>query len=322
MKNLIPLTAIAALVASGISSAQDSTPAYSKPSGYVTQNLEQGFNLIGLTLGPAAETSGTLTAVGATSVTDNGSDFSTNLTAGALYTIEITSGTVSGLVVEVGSWSGDILNTMDDLAASGVIVGDTYRLTKSPTLEEIFGTAASVLKKSNNSSLADILWVPNGSGSYIRYYQNNSGAWRNAAGGAAPNTPLVFLDGIFLEKKDSGTVLLVMTGQVRVDSTIVTLGEGFNLVGTIFATGSTIQSSGLDATLKRSNNSSLADIVWIPTAPGVYTRYYVNNGGTWRNAAGGAAPADLPITSAVFIERKDAGIIQVLLTPPAFYSSL
>ena len=86
-------------------------------------------------------TSGTLTAVGATSVTDDGADFSTNLTAGSLYTLEITSGTVSGLVVEVGSWIGDTLNTMDDLAASGVIVGDTYRLTRNDTIWPLTGAA-------------------------------------------------------------------------------------------------------------------------------------------------------------------------------------
>ena len=92
-------------------------------------------------------TSGTLTAVGATSVTDDGADFSTNLTAGSLYTLEITSGTVSGLVVEVGSWTGDTLNTMDDLAASGVIVGDTYRLTRNDPIWPLTGAAvvASIL---------------------------------------------------------------------------------------------------------------------------------------------------------------------------------
>ncbi len=89
-------------------------------------------------------TSGTLTAVGATSVTDDGADFFTNLTAGSLYTLEITSGTVSGLVVEVGSWTGDILNTTGDLAASGVIVGDTYRLTRNDPIWPLTGAAVVV----------------------------------------------------------------------------------------------------------------------------------------------------------------------------------
>lgn len=321
MKNTISFATAALLAVSGFASAQEE-PAYSKPSGYVTQTLSEGFNLIGITLGPAAQISGSLTSVGSTSVADTQQNFTTALAAGALHFLEITSGSKKGLVVEIASWSGSVLNTMDDLASAGVVVGNTYRLTKAPTLEEIFGTTQSVLKKSNNSSLADVVWVPDGTGGYIRYFQNNSSAWRNAAGGAAPNTPIVFLDGLFVQRKDPGSVALVMTGQVRVDATILNISEGFNLVGTVFATGSTLQSSGLDATLKRSNNSSLADIVWVPTAPGVYSRFFVNNSGAWRDAAGGAAPADLPITSAVFIQRKDAGTIQVLLTPPSFYANL
>jgi hypothetical protein len=320
MKTFIPLSALVALAASSSLFAQ--TPAFSKPSGYVTQTISQGFNLIGLTLGPSSQLSGKFTAVGTTSVTDSQTNFTTGLTAGGLYILEITSGTKDGLVVEIGSWTGNVLNTVDNLSSQGVAIGDGYKLTKAPTLEEIFGTTTSVLTKSSNSSLADNVWVPNGLGGYDRYFLNNSSAWRNAAGGAALNTPIVFLDGLFVQKRNAGSVSIVITGQVKSDATIINVTQGFNLVGTVFPAGSTLQSSGLDVTLKKNNNSSLADLVWVPTGPGTYARYFVNAGGAWRDAAGGAAPAALALTSAVFIQRRDAGSTQVLLTPPASYSNL
>ena len=104
MKTLIPLSALVALAASSSLFAQ--TPAFSKPSGYVTQTLVQGFNPIGFTLQLPPTTSGTLTAVGTSTVSDSTKDFSTLLTAGALYTLEIGSGTAANQIVEVGSGSG------------------------------------------------------------------------------------------------------------------------------------------------------------------------------------------------------------------------
>jgi hypothetical protein len=323
MKYFIPISAAAAIAVGGFVQAE---PVFSTPSGYTTQQISQGFNLIGITLLPSATASGAFTTISSNSVQDSSKNFTTLLstTPGSLYILEITSGTNDGLIVEVGTWSGNQLNTMDNLSTAGVIVGDTYTLTKAPTLEELFGTTNSVLTKNNNSSLADIVWIPNGTGGYVRYFQNNSGAWRNAAGGSAANTPFVFLDGIFIEKELAGTVDLVFTGQVQIDSTRVSFIQGFNPIGTIFAAGSTLQNCGLGAVgaLKRDNNSSLADLVYIPTTPGNYNRYFVNNSGAWRNAAGGAAPADLALTSGIFILRRDAGTVQVLLTRPPSYINL
>ena len=82
MKTLIPLTALVALVASNSLYAQ---PAYSKPSGYVTQTLSQGFNVFGFGLVPATTTTGSFTAVSSNSVADSTKDFGALLVAGATY---------------------------------------------------------------------------------------------------------------------------------------------------------------------------------------------------------------------------------------------
>jgi len=318
MKTLIPLTALAALVATGSLSAQ--TPAFSKPSGYATQTLQPGFNLVGINLVKSAAVAGSFSAVGTSSVQVGTADLSV-LTAG-LHVLEITSGPAVGRLVEFIAWSGNTITTVDNLQAANVAVGNGFVIRKAPTLEEVFGTTASVLNRNNNSDNADIVWVPNGLGGYSRYFLNNAGAWRNALGGAALNVPLVYIDGLFVERKGVNSASLVITGQVKTTLTSIALGTGFNLVGTIFPAGATLQNSGLDATLVRNNNSDNADIVWIPTGPGTYARYFVNNAGAWRNALGGAAAANLPLTSAIFVQRKGSGSVTANITPPASYSNL
>jgi hypothetical protein len=318
MKTIIPLTALAALVASSTIHAQ--TPAYSKPSGYVTQTLQPGFNLVGINLVKSRIVSGSFTALDNTSVQVGTSDLSV-LTAG-LHLLEITSGSAAGRLTEFTVWSGNTITTVDNLQAANVAIGDTFLIRKAPTLEEVFGTTASVLNRNNNSANADIVWVPNGSGGYNRYFLNNSSVWRNALGGAAPNIPIVYLDGLFVERKGSTSASLVITGEVKTTFTSIALGTGFNLIGTIFPSGSTLQNSGLDATLVRNNNSANADIVWIPTGPGTYARYFLNNAGAWRNALGGAAASDLPLTSSIFVQRKGSGTVTTNLTPPSSYTNL
>ena len=324
MKNLITITLAATLVASGISSAQ--TPAYSKPSGYVTQALVQGFNPIGFTLQLPPITGGSLTTVSAGSVSDSTKNFSTLLTVGALYTLEITTGslTTNGLVAEVGVWSGAQLTTPDNLLAAGVAVGATYQIRKVASLEEIFGTAGSVLSKSNAIGNADVVWVPNGNGTYTRFHQRSDGTWRNATTGVFPaNTaPLVFLDGVFIEKKTAGTVSLVTTGTVKTTPTITSMSNGFNFFATVYPVGSTLQNLGLENDLARANAVGNADVVWVPDGLGGYIRYHLRSDGTWRNATTGVFPAPtVAITTSLFIERKGSAAT-ISLTPPSIYSGL
>jgi hypothetical protein len=324
MKHFIPLTAIAAIVASGTVSAQ--TPAYSKPSGYVTQTLVEGFNPIGFTLQLPATTSGSLTTVGTTSVSDSTKNFATLLTAGSLYTLEITSGvaTVNGLVTEVAQWTGSQLTTADNLTAAGVAQGSSYVLRKAATLEEIFGTTASVLAKSNAIGNADVVWVPNGLGGYARYHQRADGSWRNADTGVFPvnTTPLVYLDGVFVQKRTATQVNLVLTGSVKTTPTVSSLSSGFNFYATIYPVGSTLQNLGLDNDLAKSNAIGSADVVWVPNGTAGYTRYHMRADGVWRNAETGVFPAPtVEITSAVFIQRRGAPTA-LGLTPPPSYSGL
>jgi hypothetical protein len=125
-----------------------------------------------------------------------------------------------------------------------------------------------------------------------------------------------------VEKKDAGTVDFVNTGEVKLGGTNYVVSQGFNLIGTTFPAGSTLQNLGLEDDLKKAILAKDADIVWLPTGPGTYDRFFLNTAGAWRNAAGGTAPVDHPMTSAAFIERKDAGEAAVDTTPPPSYGDL
>jgi len=144
MKNTIKLTIVALFL--GVSSlmAQDSTTAYTKPSGFVTHTLKAGqFNLIGLTLHKPVTVAGTFTAVSETTLTDSNVDFGSVLTAGKTYILEITDAAdsaLNGTIQEITSWSGNAITTPVDLVAYGLSVGDKYQLREVATLQQIFGT--------------------------------------------------------------------------------------------------------------------------------------------------------------------------------------
>ena len=316
MKNLIPITLAATFVASGISSAQ--TPAYSKPSGYVTQQLQTGFNLVGLTLHSAPSASGRITALSTTRLSDSSLNFVAQ--ASSIYLLEITSGLGAGLVQEIASTSISTGGINLVQAFPAVAVGDSYLLRKAPTLEETFGTTNSFLQKGATAGAADLIWVPNGSSGYDRYFLNTFDAWRNAAGGAALNTPIVYLDGFFIQRKGAPTSFTV-TGQVKTNGVSLNITSGFNLVGSAYPVGSTLQNLGFDRTVQKGATAGASDLIWVPKSSGGYDRYFLNTFDAWRNAEGGAATADLPITSAVFLQRK-GGSANLTLAPPSAYGSL
>lgn len=316
MKRYIPCSILAALAASGLSHGAETV--YTNPAGYTTQRLETGFNLVGLTLQSPPVASGDFETVASNTLTDADMVFSP--VAGRTYVLEISSGAALGYIQEVPatSISGNSITTLQDLSVLGLRANDTYKLRLAPTLEELFGTNTSILKKGATAVVADIVWIPDGAGGYNRYFLSILNVWRNAAGGAAPNVPVVYTDGFFVERKDVA-VDFVFSGEVKTTPTVTVIATGFNLVGTIFPAGTTLQNLGLENNLKKGATAIAADLVWVPNGLGEYTRYFLNNLNVWRNAAGGAASADVPITSAVFIERK-GGAANFDFIPPAYYA--
>lgn len=324
MKNLIPLTAIAALVASGISSAQ--TPAYSAPIGYVTQDLVPNtFNLVGLSLHGSPLVTGDFEAGSGNDLVDDELSFAP--TPGRTYVLEILDGSIAGTVqaLAAASFSGTTITTPDDLVSMGLATGAKYAVRLAPTLEEIFGVDSdSVLARSLNSNTADIVWLMDGMGGFNKYFVHVSGEFRiSGTATAAPNVSVIYSDGLLVQKRGVASSL-VLTGQVKTDGTNSVASQGFNLVSVVAPAGLTLFTSGLDDDLAPSLNFNTADIVWLPTGTGTYTKYYRHVTGNWRDVSdsGTNMTVDVPLPSAIWIQRRSATPANISIDVPSSFDNL
>jgi hypothetical protein len=338
MKTLIPLTALAALVASSTAFAQ--TPAFSKPSGYVTETFKPGqFSLFGLTLNNASIASGTITAISSSSVSDSTKNFTNLLTAGQTYVFEITrpGSTALGSFAEVTTWTGAALTTTPtNLTLLGAAVGDTYTLRKASTIADVFGATNQAGLLQGNSNTADVIWISDGAGVLTRYYYANAqppaitAGWRRIGGGNtnAANIPILSADGVILQRRGLTDLTLVHTGEVKTIRTSYAITtNAFNYIGGSFPVGSTLASSGLQGQVT-AGNTNTADIVWVPNGLGGYTRYYFATAqppaitAGWRSIGGGNTDrSTVPLTSGIIIQRRGA-TSNMTISPPASYSNL
>lgn len=301
------------------------TEVTSKPSGCELITLTaKKTNLIGLRFQRPSVAAGTLDAVGTSSVTDNDASFSLLLETSKLYILELTSGTLAGLTVEATWSSGHVLSIPDDLASSGVTTGTTYNLRPAATLEEIFGTEDSILTKSNSKSKADIVWLPDGDGSYTKYYLDADSQWRRLTkpAGIVSNVPVIYTDGLYVQKRSAAAVLPV-AGEVKTTTSITPVIKGVNLLSSIYPSGATLQNSGLTNYLKIGAKAAKADLVWIPNGTGGYIKYFLNSSSTWQRitSPAGVVLTDIELTPGVVIQRRGAAA-NFTLTPPDSYDDL
>jgi hypothetical protein len=335
MKSILSYSLLAAAMAAGVAYGQ-ATTATTTPVGYVSTTLKaQSFNLVGLTVHSSSASAGDLelSAGFGNVLTDADASFSPQ--SGRLYILEITSGTLKGTIQEVPSASiaAKTITTTDNLEALGLANGDRFTLRLAPTLEEIFTTntltSGGTLYASLNSGNADNVWLPDGSGGYNKYYLRNGAFYNVATNQVAPNTPIVYADGLWVEKKVAAStdVNLVISGEVKTVGTNSVISQGFTVLGVVAPAGLTLKTSGLENSLYPSLNAGNADKVWVPQADGTFKRYY-RRGSAWRDFD--AQSADLPagtdpaLNGAILIERTAAaaGTSNLKLEVPASYSGL
>jgi hypothetical protein len=332
MKSSIATTLLA-LALTGASQAQ--TAVYTAPVGYTTQTLVANRqNLVGINVMTPVIASGSLTAVSGATLTDSNTNFTQAITAGKTAVLEITSGsgTVPGTVQDFVTWSGNSITL--PAAVTGVAVGNTYRIRLAPTLQEIFpvGTlAGSVI-----ASTADKVWIPTGPGTYDRFWYKTgaSAGWRkttngsNDTGAVTGDVPLLYIDGIIVEKKGTAKDL-VLTGEVKTKGSNMLLAQGQNLISVIPPTGSTLFNAGLQGDIAGSALASTADIVWVPNGSGSFVRYWYKSTSPagWRTTSTGsdntgAVSVDVPLPPSIIIQRRSATPKVVTMDVPAAYSSL
>lgn len=282
MKPKTILTALAvALLAPG---ALYATTATTTPVGYVTETLKPNItNLVGLTVHSPTVFSGVITGEASDKLTVAGANFTTLLTAGATYILELPDGTIQ----EITSWTATELTTPQDV--SGVVTPNTtvLNLRKAPTVAEIFGAANQVgLTVSTDGSTAacDTILVPNGLGGFNTYFYYNDGvdqAWIDPGFNFVADVPIVYTDALLVRRVAGTDKDLVVTGEVKKTPTKLVAIAGDNYFGAIYPAGNTLDSSTLQTQVTPSVDGSpvLADLILFPNGTGGFgTNLYYNDG--------------------------------------------
>ncbi|MEI6654399.1 MAG: hypothetical protein WCP45_06495 [Verrucomicrobiota bacterium] len=355
MKRFIPYSLIAAALACGLASAQ--TTAYTTPVGYTSQSMEANkYNLLGLNVLTPTLVQGTITSVAfagtapndTTVVTVTGGNFTSVLPASRTCIFESLSAPQAGTVQDFVTW------TDTTLTLPGTLTGLTgsYRVRVAPTLEEVFGlgtaVADSVIIGGLSATNSDKVWIPNGVGGWTKYYirtnsplpgPSNSRQYTNATTNVySPNVPLVYTDGILIEKKGTAGTL-VISGEVKTTGSNTTIVQGYNPIGITPPVGLTLFTSGMMGDIAGGLSATNSDIVWVPIGGGLYTKYWHKTNdltapqgavpGRWHTTSNGTldtgiVSVDVAMTPGIYIQRKSATGTPKLVTfdVPTGYSSL
>ncbi len=327
MKTYIPYSLILAAAASGMAFGAET--AYTTPVGYVTQALPANqFTLAGLTVQQPTKAAGIIDAESASpkSVTDNEVNFTTLLTAGATYILELPNGTIQ----EITAWSGSVLTTPDDITAFVVPGTTTYKLRKASTVSDVFGATNTVaaLTSGTDANLCDKLLIPNANNGFdtVFYYNDGAGTegWLDGDSNLAADKPMPYVDGFYVQRVAGTAKSMVISGEVKTKATSGVLVAGYNYLNSVAPAGLTLDGSNLKAFVSQGTDASTVDNVLLPTALGGYTTcFYYNDGAGaegWldgdSNLAGGFLLED------GFLIFNRGSVKPYTLSVPSTYSSL
>ena len=325
MKTYLPYSLILAAAASGMAFGAET--AYTTPVGYVTQALAANqFTLAGLTVQQPTKAAGILDAESATSVTDNEVNFTTSLTAGATYILELPDGTVQ----EITAWSGSVLTTPSNITAFVVPGTTTYKLRKAATVSDVFGATNTVaaLTSGTDASLCDKILIPNAANGFdtVFYFNDGAGAegWLDGDSNLAADKPMPYMDGFYVQRVAGAAKSLTISGEVKTKPTGGVLVAGFNYLNSVAPVGLTLDGSNLKSFVSQGTDGATVDNVLLPTALGGYTTcFYFNDGAGaegWldgdSNLAGGLLLED------GFLILNRGAVKPYTLSVPTSYSSL
>jgi hypothetical protein len=310
---------------------------YTTPAGYVSKSLSQGFNAIGLTVQNASLSTGQFETINATTLID--SQLAVTPTAGRTYILEFVSGAAIGAIFEVpaANISGTTITITTvpatDLTTLGLTTSDRYNLRLAPTLEEIFTTTSlssgGILQAGISSTGADVVWVPTGPGAYNQYFLHTTAQFRIAGTStAASNVPVIYADGILVQKKGTAAASLTISGEIKTVGTTTTIGQGLNLVTVVAPAGANLGNAGIEDDIQAGISATGADIVWIQQANLSYKKYFRHTTNNWRDVDAPTVNMTAPevdavtISGAIFIQKKTTGIAQLDMQVPSSYSGL
>jgi hypothetical protein len=312
--------------------SQEAESASTDLAGFHTVSIKgKSSKVVGANFVRPSAARGNLEAAAANTLTDNDADFTSTLTAGVSYWVEITSGPNKGIASIVSAFAQNTLTTDDDLSA---LCGptDTYDVRPTHTIASLFGATNSAgLRAGSSINNADTIKLPDGLGGVITLFYSSSApvGWRNTATGTAnaADTPVYHVDAMEVNRSSNGTLNLRFAGTLRTGPTHYGILTGLNQVDINYPVGSTLANSGLQNYVKQ-GDSATADLIWVPNTTTGYKKYYytpdaapltagwklVGSGNTDQNAAA--------LTSGIIIERRDPATNMTIVPDPAIYGGL
>lgn len=331
MKTKSLISAILAVLLSPQISLGQNT-ATTTPVGYVSVVLSPNkYNLLSVVTHQPAVSSGTISSANSNSVTVANIDFTTLLTAGTVYLLELPDGTTQ----EIRSWTATSLNTPQDISAKVVANTTSYQLRAADTVASIFGATNSAGLKADadeDYTNNDLILIPNAVGAFdtVYYFQGDAetAGWYDAEGNVANNRVINYASGIFVQRQAGTDITLVIDGEIKKAPTSGTLKTGYNFLGGVTPAGATLATSNLKNFLTIATNeeqaATTADLVLFQQPSGAYrTAYYFDDGQTagWFDAEGNPAD-DASLNGGFLIQNRGASAKPYTLALPSFYTGL
>lgn len=296
--------------------------AYTTPVGYVTSEVlkQNQYTLVGVTVHNPTVAAGMITAESPNSITTTGVDFTALLTTGKTYVLELPGGAIQ----EITGWTATTLTTPQDITSFVTPNTTTYKLRPASTVGQLFGPAnESGLQGTpdGDSATADQIFIPNGAGFKVVFYDNNDG-WVDTSFNSAVDTPIVYTDGILIQRRGADKTV-VFSGEVKTTPTTIVTENQFTYLGSIYPAGSTLASSGLSSFVQRTpdGDSNNADLVYITKLGGGYDIVFFDETDGWVDTNFNSV-ADKTLSSGIIIQRRAGTPYSATISAPPSYTSL
>jgi hypothetical protein len=314
----------------------------SEPVGYVNLTITGSgtgvskkttylsFPLLDKQLTVSGKTTGTITGVTSTTITDSTAGW----TPGELsvpatpYLIGITSGTAAGRIFLISSsaTTGGALGTSPntattvtittydtasgiDLVAAGVAVGDSYSIYGGDTLSSLLGSPSTTgVASGSTATVSDsVVMVVNGSSST---YWHNGTNWKKSASGSPDsyNVPILPYAGIAYARLGAADINITATGTVpTVGRKMQIKNSGPTYLGMYFPVDTTISGLGLHNLSGWTANTSVgsADKIVLVSSSGSSSTYWYT-GTNWKKSASGSPISDtvvIPAGTQIYINK-------------------
>ena len=277
-----------------------------------------------LSLVRAQEYRGVITSNTATVITDSAATWSDNQFNGSGTTpthyVEILTGANAGATFDISATTATTKAiTVAASFAANALNGQSYRIRKHWTLGAVFGAANEIGLTGGTATTADLVHLWNGTSYVVYYYRVTAGGavgWRSAGDTVTNQANAVVFpeDGIFLKKRGTTALSLVVVGDVRTGADQMAVSQGYNLLNPASPVDIRLSASGLftgsTSTGMKPGTPSTADMLQIWTGSG-FNVYYMRQTALglvgWRLAGDTVtdqANAVIPAGASVILKRQ------------------